>query len=270
MAALFKLTKTNGLTRRVTFPTRPTWSLLSGRIANLYDIAIEKIAVSYIDSDGDNVTLSSDGELQDFYLSPFIADKDTIKFAVHDLSGIRTANTASADDRDLLWLQELYSKIWDRKDLRPTLFREVKVTRALYDELQDRLNRKCSDRTSKSKEYEGSYVLNDKLNFLTWANSPEADNNEDRMDDDDIEAGNENGNESDFEIFPSTLPYLDLSPLHLKNKSDRFPLPLFCRQEYDHISKLIEKKSYHNGLGSVMVSGQSGTGEVLVSPSRRI
>ena len=271
MVALFKLTKTNGLTRRVTFPTWPTWSLLSGRIANLYDIAIEKVAVSYIDSDGDDVTLSSDGELQDFYLSLFIADKDTIKFAVHDLSGIRAANTASADDRDPLWLQELYSKIWDRKDLKPTLFREVVVTRAHYDKLQDRLNRKY--RTS--KKHGGSHILSDKLDILKWTNSPEAllprhsDNNEDRMDDDyDMEAGN--GNESDFEIFPSILRYLDLSPLELQNKSDRFPLPLLRREEYGHISKLIEKQSSRNSLGSVMVSGQPGTGEVLVSPSRRI
>ena len=94
MAVLFKLTKADGLTRRVTFPTRPTWSLLSGRIANLYDIAIKNVAVSYIDSDGDDVTLSSEGELQDFYLSLLIADKDAIKLAVHDLSSVRTAITA--------------------------------------------------------------------------------------------------------------------------------------------------------------------------------
>jgi crinkler effector protein len=37
----------------------------------------------------------------------------------------------AADDwmlSDLLWLEEVHSKIWDRKGLKPQLFREVKVT----------------------------------------------------------------------------------------------------------------------------------------------
>ena len=181
----------------------------------------------------------------------------------------------SADDPNLYWLQELYSKIWNRNDLRPTLFREVKVTRAHYDELQDRLNRKWR----KPKKDDGD-VLSDKLYIL---NSPEAllsrhsDNNEDRMNDDDMEAGDGDGDGdedgSNFEIdsfFPFTLCYLDLSALELKSKSLRFPLPLFLRQEYDHISRLIDRRSSRKGRGSVMVSGQPGTGEVLVSPSRRI
>ena len=95
MAVQIKLTKANGLTRRITFATRPTWPLLSGRIANLYGIAIESVAVSYIDSDGDDVTLSSDDELQDFYVSTSITDKSAIKLAVHDLGSIRTTSTAS-------------------------------------------------------------------------------------------------------------------------------------------------------------------------------
>ena len=165
------------------------------------------------------------------------------------------------------WLQELHSKIWDRNDLIPTLFREVKVTRAHYDELQDRLNQKYPDRHS--KEYAG-HALSDNLDFLNSLEAflPRHSDNNDRINDDDMEAGNG----SDFEIdsfFPSTLCYLDLSTLELKRKSNRFPLPLFRRQEYGHISELIDKRPL-NGLGSVMVSGQPGTGEVLVSPFRRI
>ena len=95
MAVQFKLTKANALTRRITFVTRPTWSLLSARIANLYDIAIENVGVSYIDSDGDDVTLSTDDELQDFYMSVLIPDGDAIKLAVHDLSSLRAASIAS-------------------------------------------------------------------------------------------------------------------------------------------------------------------------------
>ena len=98
----------------------------------------------------------------------------------------------SADDQNFLLLQELYSKIWNRKDLTPTLFREVEVTRAHYDklQLQGRLNRKYPDRTSIVRRY-----LSDRLDILKWTNFPEAllprhsDNNEERMDDNDMEAG---------------------------------------------------------------------------------
>ena len=180
------------------------------------------------------------------------------------------------DDQNPPWLQELHSKIWNRVDLAPKIFREVEVTRAHYDELQDRLNRKRPDRNS--KQYNGSYVLSDKLDILERTNFPEAllvprhsNNNEDRIDEDDMEAGNGNG--SDFEIdsfLPFTLRYLDLSTLELEEKSDRFNPPLLRRQEYDYISELINKNSSRNSEGSVMVSGQPGTGEVLVSSSRRI
>lgn len=95
MAVQFKLTKANGLTRRITFAARPTWYLLSTRIADLYDIAIENVGVSYTDSDGDDVTLSSDEELQDFYTSVLTPDDGTIKLAVHDLSSLRAATIAS-------------------------------------------------------------------------------------------------------------------------------------------------------------------------------
>jgi hypothetical protein len=58
--------------------------------------------------------------------------------------------------------------------------------------------------------------------------------------DDDLEASNEDDSEINS-FFPFTLSYLDLSTLELKNKLDRFPLPLFLRQEYDHISELINE-----------------------------
>lgn len=92
MTVQFKLSKANGLTRRIVFPSRPTWSLLSTRIASLYDIAIDNVGVSYIDSDGDDVTLSSDQELQDFYMSLHIPSDGAIKFAVHDLSSLRSTS----------------------------------------------------------------------------------------------------------------------------------------------------------------------------------
>jgi len=46
-------------------------------------------------------------------------------------------------------------------------------------------------------------------------------------------------------------------------------LPLLLCQEYEHISELIKSKSQDSG-GSVIVNGQPGTGEFLVSLSHRI
>jgi hypothetical protein len=134
---------------------------------------------------------------------------------------------------------------------------------------KDSLNRKYSDRDL--EEYDGSShdVLSDKLDILKPTIPAEAlsprhsDNNEDRVDDgDDLEASNEVNSEISL-FFPFTLSYLDLSTLELKNKSDRFPLPLFLRQEYD-ISEPIRKRP-RNSKSSVIVSGQPGMGEVAGS-----
>ena len=69
-------------------------------------------------------------------------------------------------------------------------------------------------------------------------------------------------------IFPFTLRFLDLSGLSLKKVPKRLPSPLFLRQEYDDITALIENGPQTKD--SVVVSGQPGTGEVLVSLSHRI
>jgi len=178
-----------------------------------------------------------------------------------------------ANDPDSSWLEEVRSKIWNKKELEPELFRKVKVTQAHYTELQRRLKEQHSDRDL--PEYDGGKhnVQSVKLDFLrsiTPLSSQHPDNNEDRVDDgDDPETSNEDGSDINS-FFPSTLSFLDLSTLGLKpNVRDRLPLPLFLRQEYDHISALI-KKGPRNTNGSVIVSGQPGTGEVLVSLSYRI
>jgi hypothetical protein len=171
----------------------------------------------------------------------------------------------------LPWLEELHSKIWNREDLKPTLFRKVEVTRAHYDVLQDSLNRKYPDRTFAQYNGLSHNVLGDKLDILK-STPPEAlspqhpDHSEDRVDDDDDLGASDEDDSEINSLFPFTLSYLDLSILELENMSDRFPLPLFLRQEYDHISNLINGHP-RNGKGSVIVSGQPGTGEVLVSLS---
>jgi hypothetical protein len=169
---------------------------------------------------------------------------------------------------DVPWLTELHSRIWSREDLKPTLFRQVEVTRAHYDTLQECLNRKYPDRNSKEYDGRSHNVLSDKLDSLKRSTPAEPLSLQHPDDDADSEANNKDDPEVKS-LFPFTLRYLDLSSLELKNESDRFPLPLLCRQEYDCISKLINK-SPRSGHGSVIVSGQPGTGEVLVSLSRRI
>ncbi|KAF7307050.1 F-box domain-containing protein [Mycena indigotica] len=83
MAFHFKLSKPGGLTRRVGYATQPAWTTLATRINELFHIPVDQIGVSYIDADGDEVTLSSENELQDFYLA---AREKTFKFNVLDLS----------------------------------------------------------------------------------------------------------------------------------------------------------------------------------------
>ncbi|KAJ7208945.1 hypothetical protein GGX14DRAFT_323911, partial [Mycena pura] len=58
----------------------------SARIHTLFGIPIETVAVSYIDADNDEVTLSSEEELRDYYQAFSDSGEDGIKFLVHDLS----------------------------------------------------------------------------------------------------------------------------------------------------------------------------------------
>lgn len=82
----FKFTK-DGITRRVAFTQLPSWLEIAAKLEALYGIPVEHVAVSYTDVDGDDVTLSSQGELEDYYR----ADSDTLlrRLSVVDLSVIR-------------------------------------------------------------------------------------------------------------------------------------------------------------------------------------
>jgi len=103
-------------------------------------------------------------------------------------------------------------------------------------------------------------------------NGLKASNDDDGQEPSNDDDGPEPSNEDDSEInssFPFTLRYLDLSSLELESAQDRFPLPLYRREEYRHIPWLIGA-SPNSGVGSIIVNGQPGTGEVLVSLSHRI
>jgi len=173
---------------------------------------------------------------------------------------------------DLQWLREVHSRIWNKNELRPQLFRTVEVTQSHYNALQQRLEKLHPNRNSPEYDPTDPDVLSAKLDFLRSPTPAEAsssrhlDDNDNRVDDD-VEADPEI--QSLKSLFPSRLSFLDLSPLKLKQDIvNRFNFPLLLRQEYEHISELIKSK-LQTGC-SVIVSGQPGTGEFLVSLSHRI
>jgi hypothetical protein len=80
----FKFTTPEGVNRRLSFSEPPTWSLLASKLHVLCGISLDNVGVSYVDNDNDEITLSSDEELQDFYKMSHQAGQ-VIKFAVVDL-----------------------------------------------------------------------------------------------------------------------------------------------------------------------------------------
>jgi Wiskott-Aldrich syndrome protein len=90
----FKLTRNNH-TRRLTLADQPNWLALATRIESYFNIPVDKVAVAYTDADGDEVTLSSQEELLDFFTN-FHKPGDPVKFNVVDLSKLRSAGNGSA------------------------------------------------------------------------------------------------------------------------------------------------------------------------------
>ena len=88
----FKL-KANGHIRRIVFQVLPNWSDLSLKLQALYNIPLDSVAVSYIDNDNDEITVSSDEELQDFYKSSYRFGDD-IRLSIVNLSLPRDTSTA--------------------------------------------------------------------------------------------------------------------------------------------------------------------------------
>lgn len=88
----FKLNKSDDHTRRATFQELPTWPELASKLQLLYGVPIDKVAVAYVDSDHDEITASSNEELQDFYQSSF-QPGHVIKLTVLDLS-VRRDNSS--------------------------------------------------------------------------------------------------------------------------------------------------------------------------------
>ncbi|KAF8578740.1 hypothetical protein K439DRAFT_451013 [Ramaria rubella] len=87
----FKLTQTGpgALTRRVTFAEQPTWFVLASRLEALYGIPIQDVGVTYLDSDGDEITISTHEEMQDYYAFVPTGPNETIKFTVKNIGSLR-------------------------------------------------------------------------------------------------------------------------------------------------------------------------------------
>lgn len=82
--AHFKLVGPCGETHRINFSERPTWEILSTSIKERYDIPLAQIGASYIDSEGDFITLSTQQELSEVYETHDPAK--VIKFTVRRLA----------------------------------------------------------------------------------------------------------------------------------------------------------------------------------------
>jgi len=154
----------------------------------------------------------------------------------------KRSHDADSESDDLPWLREVHSRIWNREDLRPQLFRDVSVTQSHYDALQESLKGVHPDRDSPG--YDGSKfdvqrVKLDILQFFTPAetSSPRLpDDNHDRGDEHVRDRGDDNHDDEDLRdrgddedegedededgeiqsLFPSSLRFLDLSTLGLE------------------------------------------------------
>ncbi|KXN88803.1 hypothetical protein AN958_06672 [Leucoagaricus sp. SymC.cos] len=95
MPTNFKL-KFDDLTRRVSFTKQPSWPELSEKISTLYAIPQHQVGVTYFDAENEEITLSTEEELQDYYFSSY-RPGETIKFSVRDLTSRNQRSSVPAN-----------------------------------------------------------------------------------------------------------------------------------------------------------------------------
>ncbi|KAG1757175.1 hypothetical protein EDB19DRAFT_1623607 [Suillus lakei] len=117
--AQFKLSKQGGLTRRLTFPAHPSWATLSSKISETFGIATDNIGVSYLDQDGDEVTFSSEEELQEYYSTLGGANFKLIRLSVQDLSSLRSADVAPTRNHSTSARQSHFRNTFGEQDSLP-------------------------------------------------------------------------------------------------------------------------------------------------------
>ncbi|KAF8516698.1 hypothetical protein BU17DRAFT_50673, partial [Hysterangium stoloniferum] len=90
----------DSLARLVTFHDAPTWEVLSNRIEELYGIPARRVGVAYMDRQvkdrRDEITISTNQELQEYYTTIPPVSTHAIKFTVRILGVPRPRSTATA------------------------------------------------------------------------------------------------------------------------------------------------------------------------------
>ena len=91
----FKFKKSNAPTRVAEFDTQPSWGDLASKVAQLFNIPLKHVGVTYFDEAKDAVTITNEEELQGLYYKSFRLDQsfEENKFVVQDL---RTPDGESA------------------------------------------------------------------------------------------------------------------------------------------------------------------------------
>jgi hypothetical protein len=161
---------------------------------------------------------------------------------------------------DDAWLPELHAKIWGREDRWQELHHTVEITAAHYDELQGRLDKLYPDRHTRRYQTSSERVLSTKLDILRNFQPPPAPELVAHADNEQAEEENNDDDDDELRsIFPVTIEYLDLSCLQLENTTLRMPLAFLIRDEYRILDDILD-----NLDGSGIISGQPGTGKILV------
>ncbi|KAG8767980.1 hypothetical protein FRC12_005909, partial [Ceratobasidium sp. 428] len=85
-----------GLVRKVTFKNvdQPSWHELSWKIGDVCNIPHAAVALMYLDGDGDNITISSQAELKEYYAS---FDEDDLDSTVPHKFIVRNLNDGTPD-----------------------------------------------------------------------------------------------------------------------------------------------------------------------------
>ncbi|KAF5352686.1 hypothetical protein D9756_005953 [Leucocoprinus leucothites] len=84
MTIVFKL-KHGDILRRITMGELPKWDVLAEKLSTMFLIPATNIGISYIDTEGEEITLNSQEELQDFYATTH-KHGESIRFTVKDIS----------------------------------------------------------------------------------------------------------------------------------------------------------------------------------------
>ncbi|KAF8522760.1 hypothetical protein BU17DRAFT_86669 [Hysterangium stoloniferum] len=160
------------------------------------------------------------------------------------------------------WLFELHKKLWKQESLRASIFRSAKVTRTHYSELQARLDVAHPSRNSKT--YEAADVLSIKLDVLNtfvpvqsstsdddYFNAedklnPDVDMKDDSVSDahvvvEDDSSGDDFNHDDLFELLPTRIRYIDITPLNLISLPP-VHFPLLIRDEYEALSSILDKR----------------------------